>query len=212
MPNFYTNVKSRLNKKGIKGLTKTDFMLAAEHLGIEDMDNATTEQIIAGVEYLMSNHSSELAPIKNDDAADSAIAHSEMVEAGRSHLTVSSADKQSLVATQSSVLGVELSEQETTAIADTVDDVFSDYSSFLKGVTSAIKQYVDHRFDGIESTLDNNTEELRSHIADRATKLNQKVANYAGVIKQDTEVIRNNLKTSKEVILSRFRVGILSAK
>jgi len=60
MSKFYSNVKSRLNKKGIKGLTKSDYLLAAEYLGIEDLDNATTEQIIAGVDYLMGKQSSQL--------------------------------------------------------------------------------------------------------------------------------------------------------
>jgi len=66
MSKFYNNVKSRLNKKGIKGLTKTDYLLAAEYLGIEDLDNATTEQIIAGVDYLMGKQSTQLvSTVKN---------------------------------------------------------------------------------------------------------------------------------------------------
>ena len=60
MSKFYRNVKSRLNKKGIKGLTKADYLFAAERLGIEDLDNATTEQIIAGVDYLMGKQSTQL--------------------------------------------------------------------------------------------------------------------------------------------------------
>lgn len=231
MPNFYTNVKSRLNKKGIKGLTKTDFLVAAEELGISDLDNATTEQIIAGVDYFVNKQSTELAPIEsvnnlpvtteksnvnnlcidvnsidNDELTDTqdvpestAIAPQES-----SQITVSCADKQSLVTAQSMALGFELSESETLAIADTVDDVFSDYSSFLNGVTVAIKQYVDHRFDDIESTLDNNTHAVREHIADRATRLNQKVENFSTNVRADIGGIRQQIKSSRSSILARF--------
>ncbi|MHC5715777.1 MAG: hypothetical protein ACYTXE_36275 [Nostoc sp.] len=68
MSKFYNNVKSRLNKKGIKGLTKTDYLLAAEYLGIEDLDKATTEQIIAGVDYLMGKQSTQLvSPVQSEE-------------------------------------------------------------------------------------------------------------------------------------------------
>ncbi|MHC5731019.1 MAG: hypothetical protein ACYTXY_44375, partial [Nostoc sp.] len=92
-------------------------------------------------------------------------------------LAVTNADKQALVSTHSMALGFELSEQECLVVADNIDDVFSDYSSFLTSVTSAIRGYVDHRFDEVESALDTNAHVVRSHIADRATKLNQKVEN-----------------------------------
>lgn len=69
MSKFYNNVKSRLNKKGIKGFTKADYLLAAEHLEISNLDNVTTEQIIAGVNYLMSKQSSELVSIEKIDAS-----------------------------------------------------------------------------------------------------------------------------------------------
>ncbi|MBD0263125.1 MAG: hypothetical protein ICV78_10480 [Tolypothrix sp. Co-bin9] len=60
MSKFYNNVKSRLNKKGINGFTKTDYLEAAEQLEIVDLDNVTTEQILAGVELLESKRSSQV--------------------------------------------------------------------------------------------------------------------------------------------------------
>ena len=65
MTKFYNNVKVRLNRKGIKGISKAEYLVAAEHLGISDLDDVTTEQIIAGVDYLtdkFSNESSSLSP------------------------------------------------------------------------------------------------------------------------------------------------------
>lgn len=119
-------------------------------------------------------------------------------------LAVTNADKQALVSTQSLALGFELSEQECLVVADSVDDVFNDYASFLTSVTSAIRGYVDHRFDEVESALDTNADAVRSHIADRATRLNQKVENFSTNVKADIGGIRQNIKSSKANILSRF--------
>jgi hypothetical protein len=240
MSKFYNNVKSRLNKKGIKGFTKADYLLAAEHLEISNLDNVTTEQIIAGVNYLMSKQSSELVSIEKIDASVSTLqtedtvtepldessvnslptsdysmdrmqampmavnyALPEINQNGQS-LAVTNADKQALVSTQSIALGFELSEQECLVVADSVDDVFSDYASFLTSVTTAIRGYVDHRFDEVESALDTNAHAVRSHIADRATRLNQKVENFSTNVKADIGGIRQNIKSSKANILSRF--------
>lgn len=119
-------------------------------------------------------------------------------------LIVSSADKQALVATQSVALGFELSEQETLEIADTIDNVFADYSAFLSGVTAGIKQYVDCQFDDIESELTNNSEDVRSHIANRTNRLNQQVEDFSINVKADIGGIRQNIKSSETKILSRF--------
>jgi dipeptidyl aminopeptidase/acylaminoacyl peptidase len=119
-------------------------------------------------------------------------------------LAVTNTDKQALVSTQSLALGFELSEQECLVVADSVDDVFNDYSSFLTSVTTAIKGYIDHRFNEVESALDTNADAVRSHIADRATKLNQKVENFSTNVKADIGGIRQNIKSSKANILSRF--------
>ncbi len=122
-------------------------------------------------------------------------------------LAVTNADKQALVSTQSLALGFELSEQECLVVADSVDDVFNDYASFLTSVTSAIRGYVDHRFDQVESALDTNADAVRTHIADRATRLNQKVENFSTNVKADIGGIRQNIKSSKANILSRFALS-----
>jgi hypothetical protein len=60
MTKFYNNVKSRLNKKGINGLTKADYLEAAKQLGIVDLDDVSTEQIVSGVDYLTLSRSSQV--------------------------------------------------------------------------------------------------------------------------------------------------------
>ncbi len=250
MTKFYNNVKSRLNKKGLTGFIKADYLKAAEHLRVIDLDDVTTEQIIAGVEFLESYRGSQIEAVNN---VNTDVCISEEVSAipatvnytspiqepltqhqeseifaqeetedeevnaipiavnyappeinNSQSLAVTNADKQALVSTQSLALGFELSEQECLVVADSVDDVFSDYASFLTSVTSAIRGYVDHRFDEVESALDTNADAVRSHIADRATRLNQKVEDFSTNVKADIGGIRQNIKSSKANILSRF--------
>jgi hypothetical protein len=231
MSKFYNNVKSRLNKKGLSGFKKEDYLKAAEYLGIVDLDNVTTDQIIAGVEYLTNQRTSQLVVVSDEDTPNliasedtNLIDHKEhethTQEEGEENtlnpvhpsdegqLTISNADKQSLVATQSSALGFELSEQETVAIADSIDDVFSDYSSFISSVTIALKGYITHKFDEIENDLDNSSNDVRDYLADRNLRVKEKLSNYAASVKSiqsDSRLIREGLKASQQSILSRFR-------
>ncbi|MCC5654404.1 hypothetical protein LC609_32410 [Nostoc sp. XA013] len=66
MTKFYNNVKSRLNKKGLTGFTKPDYLKAAEYLGVVDLDNVTTEQIKAGVEFLESRYGSQIEVVSKN--------------------------------------------------------------------------------------------------------------------------------------------------
>ncbi|MEA5622786.1 hypothetical protein [Nostoc sp. UHCC 0251] len=123
-------------------------------------------------------------------------------------IVVSNADKQALVSSQSLALGFTLTEEETIAVADSIDNVFGDYSSFISSVTNAIKGYIAHKFDSIENDLENSTTEVREYLTKRTNQLNQKVSNFADNVKAiqtDTEVIRKNLKNSEIAVLARFR-------
>lgn len=76
MSKFYNNVKSRLNKKGLSGFKKEDYLKAAEQLGIVDLDNVTTDQIIAGAEYLTNQRTNQLVVV-SDEADTNLIHHNE---------------------------------------------------------------------------------------------------------------------------------------
>lgn len=128
--------------------------------------------------------------------------------AHQNQIVISSVDKQALVSSQSSALGFTLTEEETMAVADSIDDVFNDYSLFISSVTNAIKGYIAHKFDTIESDLENSTTEVKEYLAERTNQLNEKVSGFADNVKSiqtDTTGIRNNLKTSQAAVLARFR-------
>jgi hypothetical protein len=69
MNKFYNNVKSRLNKQGYTGFVKDDYTEACNAVGVINPDNPSTEQINAGVAYLINKRSSNLAvPEKEPDS------------------------------------------------------------------------------------------------------------------------------------------------
>lgn len=192
-PNYETDWSSDVRTKVIKAITQ-------DHQSTEIVNYASPVQ-----EPLTQHQESEIfTQEKTVNAMPTAVNYA-LPETNNSHsLAVTNADKQALISTQSLALGFELSEQECLVVADNVDDVFSDYSSFLTSVTTAIRGYVDHRFNEAESALDTNADAVRSHIADRAARLNQKLENFSTNVKADIGGIRQHIKSSKANILSRF--------
>lgn len=218
MSKVSTRIQSRLKRKNIK-ITLGEIKDVLSQTAI-DADNPTDSEIDAIVEHFVNQFSkpvtqeqeTELLETVSDDNViiSEEVEEQAIVSPEDNQIVVSSADKQALVSTQSVALGFELSEQETIAIADKIDNVFADYSAFVTSVTSAIKGYIAHKFDEIEEKLDSSGDEVRNYLADRNLRLNQKLVDYADnvkSIKSDTDEIRENLKTTKNVVLSRFRLS-----
>ena len=202
-PNHQTEWNSDVRAEVIKSVTN-NYKLSQAVSAIAPIVNEPPVQELTKLQESETFTEEELEDkeIEDDDEVN-AIAPLEVTEVSHS-LAVTNVDKQALVSTQSMALGFELSEQECLVVADNIDDVFNDYSSFLTSVTTAIKGYVDHRFNEVESALETNADAVRSHIADRAARLNQKVENFSTNVKADIGGIRQNIKSSKANILSRF--------
>jgi hypothetical protein len=212
---FTNNVRARLYKQGYQGFTKDDYTSAAQSVECEDLNNPTKDQLSQAVEYLKAKTTSQLsvadAPVEETSPIQTEAAQPEpdksqlaVAEPEINCITVTSEDKRSFITAQSSALGFELTEQETLSIAEDVDDTFTDYSQFLSNVTSAIKSYVDHKFDAIEQSFEANAQDLRQHVNTRASRLNQKVNNFSGDIKADMGGIRQNIKSTQFSILARL--------
>lgn len=121
-----------------------------------------------------------------------------------SEITITTEDKYNLVTTQAVALGFSLSEQEAVSIADSIDNVFKDYSSFIGTITTAIKGYFDSKFDSIEESLESSTKELQEHIANRSIRLNNKFASVSNDLKTDLGGVRQSIKSARAAILERF--------
>lgn len=217
---FTNNVRARLYKQGYQGFTKDDYTSAAIAVECDDLDNPTKEQLSQAVDYLKVKSTSQLSVVdepveemflvgSEDAQPDPEIDNNQLAvaEPEINSITVTSDDKRQIVTAQSSALGFELTEQETLSIALNVDDTFTDYSQFISTVTAAIKSYVDQKFDVIEQSFETNAQDLREHVSNRASRLNQKVNNFSGDIKADMGVIRQNIKSTQFSILARLNAA-----
>ncbi|MHC5675113.1 hypothetical protein [Nostoc sp.] len=217
---FTNNVRARLYKQGYQGFTKDDYTSAALAVECDDLDNPTKEQLSQAVDYLKVKSTSQLSvtdePVEEtflvgaeDAQLDPELDNSQLAVASQeiNSITVTSEDKRQIVTAQSSALGFELIEQETLSIASEVDDTFTDYSQFISTITAAIKNYVDHKFDVIEQSFETNAQDLREHVSNRASRLNQKVNNFSGDMKADMGVIRQNIKSTQFSILARLNAA-----
>ncbi|MCC5634047.1 hypothetical protein LC613_42330 [Nostoc sphaeroides CHAB 2801] len=217
---FTNNVRARLYKQGYQGFTKDDYTSAAIAVECDDLDNPTKDQLSQAVDYLKVKATSQLSFVDElveekflsqveDAQADPELDKSQLTiaEPEINSITVTSSDKRSFVTAQSSALGFELTEQETLSIASEVDDTFTDYSQFISTVTAAIKNYVDQKFDVIEQSFETNAQDLREHVSNRASRLNQKVNNFSGDMKADMGVIRQNIKSTQFSILARLNAA-----
>ncbi|MCW5319362.1 hypothetical protein GTQ43_39090 [Nostoc sp. KVJ3] len=217
---FTNNVRARLYKQGYQGFTKDDYTTAAIAVECDDLDNPTKEQLSQAVDYLKVKSTSQLSVVdepveetflvgSEDAQPDPETDNSQLTiaEPEINSITVTSEDKRQIVTAQSSALGFELTEQETLSIAENVDDTFTDYSQFISTVTAAIKSYVDQKFDVIEQSFETNAQDLREHVSNRASRLNQKVNNFSGDMKADMGVIRQNIKSTQFSILARLKAA-----
>jgi hypothetical protein len=217
---FTNNVRARLYKQGYQGFTKDDYTTAALAVECDDLDNPTKEQLSQAVDYLKVKSTSQLSFVdelveetflvgSENAQPDPELDNSQLTVASQeiNSITVTSEDKRQIVTAQSSALGFELTEQETLSIALNVDDTFTDYSQFISTVTAAIKNYVDQKFDVIEQSFETNAQDLREHVSNRASRLNQKVNNFSGDMKADMGVIRQNIKSTQFSILARLKAA-----
>lgn len=176
-------------------ITDDEFHQAVNHFCKGELSTDTQNKIDT-----TSNNELEIVSPNNKPEPITSAKHNQIV--------ISNSDKQALVSSQSSALGFTLTEEETIAVADSIDDVFNDYSSFISSVTNAIKGYIAHKFDTIEHDLESSTTEVREYLAARTNQLNEKVSGFADNVKSiqtDTTEIRNSLKTSQAAVLTRFR-------
>ncbi|MBW4571519.1 MAG: hypothetical protein KME31_26935 [Tolypothrix carrinoi HA7290-LM1] len=213
MSKFYNNVKSKLNKKGIKGLTKTDYLLAAEHLGIEDLDNPSTEEINAGVNYLMKKQSSELTTIENlqydvlandslnEDAQ--AIALSEINQAGD---LLAIQDKADLVASTAESMGIQLQLSEVDNIASNLDYSGDSLDEGIDDIRSAITAFVEYKAQINQQKINHMIGEVRAAVNQHNQQTSQHLNNGLSQIAKDINQADTDFKSSVRQALKCFAI------
>jgi hypothetical protein len=124
-----------------------------------------------------------------------------------SSIVVNTEQKQDLITTQASVLGIELSSVEVLDLATSIGDRFSDYTDFIQSVSLAIKSHADQRYDSLEQQIKDTSEGLKNHFEYREKQLNQKFAEGLGNVKATLLESRKSIKSAKAAILSQLKIN-----
>jgi hypothetical protein len=124
-----------------------------------------------------------------------------------SSIVVNTEQKQDLITTQASVLGIELSSVEVLDLATSIGDIFGDYTDFIQSVSLAIKSHADQRYDSLEQQIKNTSEDLKNHFEYREKQLNQKFAEGLGNVKTTLVESRKSIKSAKAAILSQLKIN-----
>ncbi len=230
MAKYLKRIQSRLSRRGVS-VSQSEIVAVYQKL-VVDLENPTDKELTAVVDSFLSSLATanqenemttfqtkeeEIKPVQSPiqpvsatqaelDGVDEILSQEsgEVVEA--SSIVFSTEQKQDLITTQASVLGIELSEVEVDNLASTVEDTFTDYAEFIREVTSAIKSYADHHYDSLEQSIEDTHKDLKNHFAYRERQLNQKFADGLGEIKSALEVSQSNLKRTKATILSHLKI------
>ena len=230
MAKYLKRIQSRLSRRGVS-VSQSEIVAVYQKL-VVDLENPTDEELTAVVDSFLSSLATanqenemttfqtkeeEIKPVQSQiqpvsatqaelDGVDEILSQEsgEVVEA--SSIVVSTPQKQDLITTQASVLGIELSDVEVADLASTVGDKFTDYAEFIREVTSAIKSYANHHYDSLEQSIEDTHKDLKNHFAYRERQLNQKFADGLGEIKSALESSRKSLKITKTAILSHLKI------
>jgi hypothetical protein len=230
MAKYLKRIQSRLSRRGVS-VSQSEIVAVYQKL-VVDLENPTDEELTAVVDSFLSSLATanqenemttfqtkeeEIKPVQSPiqpvsatqaelDGVDEILSQEsgEVVEA--SSIVVSTPQKQDLITTQASVLGIELSDVEVDDLASTVGDKFTDYAEFIREVTSAIKTYADHHYDSLEQSIEDTHKDLKNHFAYRERQLNQKFVEGLGNVKTALSVSQSNLKRTKATILSHLKI------
>ena len=116
-------------------------------------------------------------------------------------IVVSSEDKQDLISSQASCLGIELSEVEVVDLATSIKDGFLDHECLIEEVVTAIVTYHDHRTDRLEQKI----KDAREHIEYRRKQLNQTLVGEFGEMNNFFRQGAYKRKELSKVIAAAFK-------
>jgi polyhydroxyalkanoate synthesis regulator phasin len=193
--------KYLVNNSAIDVKTGNETVLEEVAMEPENISN----QIKAEPENISNQIKTEPENISNQIKAEPENISNQINKNISNSIIISPEEKCAAIASQSTSLNVQLSENETLEIYSKIPDYFADYESFTDSVITSLKDFIDNKFNHQESN--NTIEELRRHIASRQAKLDQKLASGISSIGEDFEHYRSNIKSSQARILALFKTS-----
>jgi hypothetical protein len=207
MPKFYENVKSRLNKKGVRGISKTDYEHLSIKLGVTDNDLASTDQIIQGVEYFTNKMHGQLSAtittpdnecLMTDDESPSEIvvSQSEMID---------TLNKGSIVSIGQD-MGVVLSDSDVDAVASSLNQYGDDLTDSLADIRYAITQFIHHKYKENRRNINSMMDSVRVSMSESNQELSRELSNGLTGIAEDINKSNTDFKSSIARNLQKFSV------
>jgi hypothetical protein len=237
MTTYTKRIQSRLNRMGIKkslaeirevytsivddknNPTEEEITAVIESF-MKAMAPATSEANISATEIaselttiqpsddaVLGRTDEQQSPIIEESDVDEILQNKSNQGLEASSIVVNTEQKQDLITTQASVLGIELSSVEVLDLATSIGDRFSDYTDFIQSVSLAIKSHADQRYDSLEQQIKNTSEDLKNHFEYREKQLNQKFAEGLGNVKATLVESRKSIKSAKATILSQLKIN-----
>ncbi|MEA5574585.1 hypothetical protein [Calothrix sp. UHCC 0171] len=196
--NFMKAMASATSEVNIAAIETTEIAseLTSELTTIQSSDDAALERT-----------DEQQSPIIEESDVDEILQSENSQGLEASYIVVNTEQKQDLITTQASVLGIELSSVEVLDLATSIGDRFSDYTDFIQSVSLAIKSHADQRYDSLEQQIKNTSEDLKNHFEYREKQLNQKFAEGLGNVKTTLIESRKSIKSAKATILSQLKIN-----
>ncbi|MEM8781149.1 MAG: hypothetical protein AAGF26_20305 [Cyanobacteria bacterium P01_G01_bin.49] len=213
MADYIKRIQSRLSRKNIKK-SRTVLIDAIVQAGFDhtkltedEVDNLTNLLV---EKFKVDCASDSQLPIPQPEISENLVNEpgiSEILQAPESEeetseIVISSEQKQELIATQASELGIELSEVEVVEVATSVRDSFLDHDCFIEEVITAVVAYNDHRSDNLEQKI----KDARKHIENRRNQLNKTLVGEFGEMNNLFRCQSAKRKELSSIIAATFKI------
>jgi DNA anti-recombination protein RmuC len=211
---FTNNVRTRLYKAGYQGFTKDDYTAAAFACECEDLNNPTKEQLSQAVELLINKQSKQLAKLPSEITTtevltgtmteQSSIATTE--EDSNQLAIADTVNLGSMVTSKAAELGMILTSQQVSSIADTIDTSASTFDEILSDVETALLAYADYSANQVDAKIHASLTKVEERVVNRHQQSKDKLAQGLTNISTALEESRTKTKSQLGGILSRLKV------
>lgn len=211
---FTNNVRTRLYKAGYQGFTKDDYTAAAFACHCVDLNNPTSLQLSQAVEFLIDKQSKQLAKVPSEITTTEVLTET-MTE--QSSIATASEDLSqlaiadylnlgSMVTSKAAELGMILTSQQVSNIADSIDTSASTFDEILSDVETALLTYADYSANQVDAKIHASLTRVEERVVNRHQQSRDKLAQGLTNISTALEVSRNQTKSQLGNILSRLKV------
>jgi hypothetical protein len=207
MPKFYENVKSRLNKQGIRGIPRTDYDLLSIELGVTDNESATTDQVIQAVKYFTNKMSKQLSTTPPIDDDELLVTNDDcLTEIIVSQNTMMDTLNRGSIVSIGQDMGVVLSDSDVDAVASSLNQYEDDLTDSLTDIRYAITNFIHHKYKENRRNINSMMDSVRASMSESNQELSKELSDGLKGISDDINKSNTDFKSSIARNLQKFSV------